>query len=98
MKSTRHLRVALFGILFFGSILMSTTPSYAWRGWWGWPAGVGLGLAVTAPYWAGYPCYTPAYGYYRAYGYRDPYYSDPYYSAPYYPEPDYPARVYYYRY
>lgn len=103
MKSTRHLRVTLFVLLLFGSILMAATPSYAWRGWWGWPAGVGVGLAVTAPCWAGYSCYAPPAGYYRAYGYPDPYYSGPYYSDPYYsdsyyPERGYPARVYYYPY
>lgn len=93
MKLTRSLRAALAVMLVLGALFMATTPGYAWRGWWGWPVGVGVGLAVTAPYWAGYPYYAPSYGYYRYYGYPDPYYSDPYYHDPYYPD-----RAYYYPY
>ncbi len=46
-----------------------------WRGgWggWGWGAaglGIGLGLAATAPYWAGYPYGYYPYGYANYYGY-----------------------------
>ena len=80
MKSTRGLKVALVVMLILGTLFMATTPSYAWRGhwgWWGWPVGVGIGLGLTAPYWAGYPYY---YGYYPYYGYPYPYYPyRPYY-------------------
>ena len=47
MKPARGLRVALLVLIILGALLMATKPSYAWRGWWGWPVGVGVGLAVT---------------------------------------------------
>ena len=101
MKTYRGLRVALVVLIILGVLLMAAKPSHAWRGWWWWPAGVGVGLAVTSPYWAGYPCYAPyapAYGYYRYYGYPDPYYSDRYYHERHYNDRYYHERVYYYPY